>query len=133
MVEDHDLDVGARRQGAELGQPVGVERLDQNEAGDRRQVDRRDVGHRDLVGKEGAKLAHVAVDRAAQHHGGLRVELVGRDHAGEGVEVGVGVRGDKFGGAHVRPTIPRSSRLEQPGQLVPEGVAHRVGKRHVSR
>ena len=98
----------------------------------------------DLVGEQRAELAHVAVHGAAEADLGLGIELVRGDHAGEGVEVGVGVRGDDLADPHAAQytrastaagalTAPGLRRLQQPGELVAERRPHRVAQRARSR
>ncbi len=112
VVEDEDLDVGPFDEHAELAEPVRVIGLDEHEPPHLRQVDGAGVGQRDLIGEQGPKLTHVAVDGAAQDHARLGIELVRRDHRGEAVEVGVGVGRDQLDGAHGKATIPPGSRLQ---------------------
>ena len=97
VVEGDDLHPVPAAQVAEVAEAVGVHGVDQDQAADGVPVHIRGVDHGDGVGVQSLELTHVAVDGAAETDLGLGIELVRRDHGGEGVEVGVGVCGDEFG------------------------------------
>ena len=100
MVEGDHLDIGAAAEVAEVAEAVGVHGVDKNEPADAVAVDVCGVHHGDGVGVQGLELTDVAVDGSAEADLRLRIELVRRDHGGEGVEVRVRVCGDELGGAH---------------------------------
>ena len=102
VIEGHDLHPGRGAQSGQVAQTVRVHGVDEDESAHAfvLHVDRVDHGHEVAVKR--LELAHIAVHGAAQTDVRLGVQLVHRDHGGEGVEVGVGVRGDQLGRAHHR-------------------------------
>ena len=119
VVEDDALDLrGARQRLESLVQPVGVHRVDDDQAAYRRQVDAGGLDRADLVGEQAVQLAHVAVERRGQADDRLGVEAACSDHRRVGVEVRGGVGCYELAGPH--------------GAIVPAG-ATRCGRSPRSR
>ena len=100
MVERDDLHVRTAAQVAEVAEAVGVHGVDQDEPADAVAVHVRGVHDGDGVRVQRLEFPDVPVDGSAEADLRLRIQLVRRDHGGERVEVGVGVRGDELGGPH---------------------------------
>jgi hypothetical protein len=94
VVEDHLLDRGVEGNALELAEPRGVNRLDDDQAADRLQLEPRRVDELELLGVEPRELSHVAVERPREADDRVRVEPARREERPERVEVGVPVRRD---------------------------------------
>ncbi len=100
VVERHNLHVVAGAQVGQVAEAIGVHRIDQDETSHALTLNVAGIDHGNEVGVESLKVAHIAVDRAAQAHRGLGIELMRGYHRRKGVEVGVGVGRDQLRRTH---------------------------------
>jgi hypothetical protein len=101
VVEDDLLDPAVEHDRLELAESTSANRLDDDQAADRREVDPADLDHVQLVGVETVEVADVAVQRRGQRDRRVRVQPARGQLRRERVEVRVRVRGDDGLGLHV--------------------------------